>query len=129
MTGNELVFIIYIHPIAFIYKPLKSDIAKNIVYSKVKKELKEVQNDIQEINNRLSEIPQELEKKLLEMKNLRFMAKHYENTIVSEYKSTVSLFISKNLFQRKDKISPQAFLEEPTKLQTYFDHILIKEDI
>ncbi|MFD2565905.1 hypothetical protein [Pseudotenacibaculum haliotis] len=113
--------------IALIYKPLKTDIAKNIEYSKIKDQLKEIQNNIREIDDRLLEIPQELEKRLSQMKNLRFMAKHYENAIASEYKSAVSLFISKNLFQRKDGVSPKAFLEEPTKLKTYFDHILIKE--
>ena len=115
--------------IAFLYKPLKSIIAKHKAYNRVETKLQEVNAKNQTIVDRLEAIPKELHQKLVDIQNLRVMAKHYENTVVSEYHSCVALFVSENLFRRKDGITaPKAFLEETPKLRTYFDHIIVTEN-
>tara|TARA_R110002050_G_scaffold24066_1_gene64141 strand:+ start:12828 stop:13940 length:1113 start_codon:yes stop_codon:yes gene_type:complete len=107
--------------IAFIYKPLKSDIAKNVEFKKVKKELKEVDDEMQTINKRLQVIPKERDQKILDMQNLKFMAMHYQNTIVSHYNSGVALFKSENLFRRLDNVHPKSFSDKIPPLQTYIE--------
>ena len=109
--------------IALLYKPLKSEVAAHHRYQKVKQELKPIQKEIKEINDRLAIIPGELDQKILDIEHLNYMAKHYEMTLCREYESSVAEFVSENLFRRKDKVSPKAFLEKPTPLHTYFDHI------
>ncbi|WP_299676292.1 hypothetical protein [uncultured Dokdonia sp.] len=53
------------------------------------------------------------------------MGKHYENEVVSEYHKAHSLFVTENLYRRKDGVTaPDAFLKAPPKLTTYFDHIV-----
>jgi len=105
--------------IALLYKPLKTDVAKNEQFKKVKKELKGIEAEMLEIQNRLTEIPKELDQKILDMENLKYMAHHYENTIVSHYHSGVALFKSENLFRRMDKVHPKSFSEKVPPLKTY----------
>tara|TARA_R110002051_G_scaffold181774_1_gene251332 strand:+ start:101267 stop:102382 length:1116 start_codon:yes stop_codon:yes gene_type:complete len=107
--------------IALLYKPLKSDVAKNVQFKKVKNELKGIEEEMQEIQNRLTEIPKELDQKLLDMENLKYMAHHYQNTIVSHYHSGVALFKSENLFRRIDKVHPKSFSEKVPPLRTYVE--------
>ena len=109
--------------IAYLYKPLKSEISSNAKYKKVKQELKTVEAELKTVNNRLAEIPSELDEKIENIKHMNNMAKHYESSLTHEYRSSVAMFVSENLFRRKDKVSPKAFLLEPPKLETYFDHI------
>jgi hypothetical protein len=109
--------------IALLYKPMKSEIASNTKYKKVKLELKTVEAELKKVTDRLTEIPSELDQKKENIKHMNNMAKHHENSVRFEYRSSVAMFVSENLFRRKDKISPKAFLTEPPKLETYFDHI------
>jgi len=109
--------------IAFLYKPLKVQITKHNAFTKIKKELTTVKEELQQIENRIDAIPEEEAQKILDLDNLKSMAKHYENIISAEYLSAVADFQEHNLFARKDKVTPKAFLEQPPKLDTYFDHI------
>ncbi|WP_439131460.1 hypothetical protein [Polaribacter sp.] len=105
--------------IALLYKPLKSDVAKNVQFKKIKKELKEVESETEKINSRLTEIPKERDQKILDMQNLKYMAMHYQNTIVSHYNSGVALFKSENLFRRMDNVHPKSFSAPIPPLKTY----------
>ena len=110
--------------IALLYKVPKSIIVKHNEFQEVKGKLTDVNKELKSISERLEVMPSELNQKLIDIQNLRFMAKHYENSIVSEYHSCVALFTSENLFRRKDGVSsPKAFLETPPKLKTYFDNL------
>ena len=106
--------------IAMLYKPLKSQIAKNVQYKKVKDELKGIESEMKQITDRLTEIPKEEDQKLLDMENLKYMAQHYQNMIISHYHSGVALFKSENLFRRVDGVNPKCFNQQPPKLKTYF---------
>jgi len=114
--------------IALLYRPMKSQVEKHDKFQKVKKELQAVKSEVNNINQRLEVIPKELEEKQVELHGLKCMAKHYENIICSEYYSTIADFKEHNLFSRKDKITPKAFLEKPPKLKTYFDHINLSSE-
>ncbi len=109
--------------IALLYKPLKSQIEKYEKFQKVKKELHVFTTQVKEIDKRLEAIPSELEQKQVELYSLQCMAKHYENIVCAEYYSCVADFKEHNLFSRKDKVTPKAFLEKAPKLRTYFDTI------
>lgn len=109
--------------IALLYKPLKSQVLRHNEFAKVKKELQGVEKEVREINARLDAIPEERAQKLLDLRNLKSMAKHYENVISASYVSAVADFKQHNLFARKDRVTPKSFLKEPPKLKTYFDHI------
>lgn len=106
--------------IAVLYKPLKSDIAKHVQYNKVKNELKGIESESKKITDRLTEIPKEQTQQIRDSENLKYMALHYQNMIVSHYNSGVALFKSENLFRRVDGVNPKCFNEQPPKLKTYF---------
>lgn len=113
--------------IAVLYKPLKSTVAKHAVYKKIHNTINTLTGEIKTISDRIDLIPEKLAQKLEDIRQLQYMGKHYENEVVSEYLKTHSLFISENLFRRKDGITaPDAFLEKPPKLTTYFDHISVE---
>ena len=109
--------------IAIIHKPSRAQILKHHAFVKVKKELNTVQAEVKAIDARLDEIPDEEAQKILDLKNLKSMARHYELIICAEYTSSVADFKEHNLFSRKDKVTPKSFIKEPPKLRTYFDHI------
>ncbi len=106
--------------IAVLYKPLKSDIAKNVQYNKVKNELKGIELESKKITDRLTEIPKEQDEQMRDSENLKYMALHYQNMIISHYHSGVALFKSENLFRRVDGVNPKCFEQQPPKLKTYF---------
>lgn len=114
--------------ISLLRKPSQLQIEKHEKFQKVKKELQSVKSKIGEINQRLEEIPKELEERQTELHGLKCMAKSYENILTAEYLSTVADFKEHNLFFRKDKITPRAFLSVPPKLKTYFDEVHLSSD-
>lgn len=107
--------------IALLYKPLKTEISKHVQFKKVKNELSSVEVELKEIADRLIEIPKEEEARLKEADDLKHMVLHYQNVVVSHYHVGVALFKSENLFRRTDGVSPNAFLEDPPQLKTYFE--------
>lgn len=109
--------------IAVLYKPLKVQVTKHLAYQGLKKEHQGIKSELFRIEDRMEAIPNEKAQKLLDLRNLRSMAKHYENIVSADYESAVADFKEHNLFSRKDKVTPKAFLEKPPKLRTYFDHI------
>ena len=109
--------------IALLYKPLKLQITKHRQYQEIKKEHQGIKSELSRIGDRMEAIPNEQAQKLLDLRNLRSMAKHYENIVSADYESAVADFKEHNLFSRKDKVTPKAFLEKPPRLRTYFDHI------
>ena len=110
--------------VCMIYKPLKSTVDKYEKFQQTNKKIVEIKKELDTIRLRLEAIPNEQSQALLDIDNLKSMAKHYEQIISVEYTTTVADFKSENLFRRKDNVQPKAFLETPSPLTTYFDHIV-----
>jgi len=111
--------------IAMLYKPLKTTIAEQAKFTESNTKIVKLKGDIKALKDRIDAIPDEINKRLADLHGLQCMGKHYENEAVSEYHKAHSLFVTENLYRRKDGVTaPDAFLKAPPKLTTYFDHIV-----
>ena len=67
--------------IVLIYKPLKSLTDQQEKFNLIQKQLSEIDTELQTIRLRLEAIPRDQIQELVDIEQLKFMAKHYENIL------------------------------------------------
>ncbi len=109
--------------LTLIYKPSKQIFAQYHKHKILGDQIKEKSKEYKDTEVRLSYLLQEKNTRLGELDGILLMAHHYEKIISAEYQKAFAFWCNENVITRKDKVQPNAFLEEPTPLTTYFDNV------
>ena len=109
--------------LTLIYKPNKQIFENYHKHKIISDQIKTLSKDYQEAEKRLTVLLQEKNNELGTLDGILLMAHHYEKTISAEYMKVFAIWSKENMIARKDKVQPNAFLEIPEPLTTYFDDI------
>lgn len=109
--------------LTLIYKPTKKTFSDYYKHKRIGNQIKHLNREYKEAEKRLMTLEQEKGEKLSKLDGVLLMAHHYEQVISAAYLKAFALWCNENLITRKDKVQPQAFLETPTPLTTYFDNV------
>jgi hypothetical protein len=109
--------------LTIIYKPSKQIFANYHKHKIIGDQIKTLSKEYKEAEKRLTVLLREKNDELGKLDGVILMAHHYEKTISAEYMKGFAIWSNLNIVSRKDKVLPNAFLEDPKPLTTYFDTI------
>jgi len=105
------------------YKPNKDQFTDYNKHKGIGDQIKALTKESKSAEQRLEVLHREKNEELGKLDGIQLMAYHYEKIISAEYHKGYAIWCDENRISRKDKVHPEAFLEDPKPLKTYFDNV------